>query len=114
MDGGATTVHGVAKSPARLNDFTFTFQAYQTISVSHTHKDMLAAYHDFLSKGFNRKQILKDAKLQVKKNESLQEKTKGTLTCSQSRSGMSLVPECDLEDFWLSLTLKTNESFSIE
>ena len=44
MDGGAweTAVHGVAKSQARLSDFTFTFHFYALEKEMATHSRVLA------------------------------------------------------------------------
>ena len=44
MDGGAwwATVHGVAKSPARLSDFTFTFHFHALEKEMATHSSVLA------------------------------------------------------------------------
>ena len=44
MDGGAwwAAVHGVAKSPTRLSDFTFTFHFYALEKEMATHSSVLA------------------------------------------------------------------------
>ena len=44
MDGGAwwAAVHGVAKSPARLSDFTFTFHFHALAKEMATHSSILA------------------------------------------------------------------------
>ena len=44
MDGGAwwVSVHGVAKSPTRLSDFTFTFQFHALEKELATHTSFLA------------------------------------------------------------------------
>ena len=44
MDGGAwsAAVHGVAKSPARLSDFTFTFHFHALEKEMATHSSVLA------------------------------------------------------------------------
>ena len=44
MDGGAwwATVHGVAKSWTRLNDFTFTFHFHALVKEMATHSSVLA------------------------------------------------------------------------
>ena len=45
MDGGAwwAAVHGVAKSRARLNDFTFTFHFHALEKEMATHSSVLAS-----------------------------------------------------------------------
>ena len=44
MDGGAwwAAVHGVAKSPTRLSDFTFTFHSHTLEKEMATHSSVLA------------------------------------------------------------------------
>ena len=44
MDGGAwwAAVHGVAKSPTRLSDFTFTFHFHASEKEMATHSSVLA------------------------------------------------------------------------
>ena len=44
MDGGAwkAAVHGIAKSPARLSDFTFTFHFHELEKEIATHSSVLA------------------------------------------------------------------------